>query len=146
MNNEQKFKNFLESLKGNGQDSLIESVKKGFQVCHEGIKGETYAGAVERLGEPFSHKSPPEGPTISAGEALIKTDINDELNDIDVLVQYSTDALIDNVIIADTEENRKIIDILAEEGIAIGDDIYDKHYDDKWFEQVRRKLDEKIFN
>lgn len=30
-----KFKKFLESLKGNGQDALIESVKKGFKVCFE---------------------------------------------------------------------------------------------------------------
>jgi len=36
MNNKQKFETFLESLKGNGQDTLIESVKKGFQVCMEG--------------------------------------------------------------------------------------------------------------
>ena len=35
MNERQKFENFLESLKGNGQDTLIESVKKGFQVCFE---------------------------------------------------------------------------------------------------------------
>ena len=37
MNNKQKFENFLESLKGNGQDSLIESVKSGFQACYESI-------------------------------------------------------------------------------------------------------------
>ena len=35
MKNTQKFKNFLESIKGNGQDVLIESVKKGFQACFE---------------------------------------------------------------------------------------------------------------
>jgi len=35
MNNIQKFENFLESLKGNGDDSLIESVKQGFQACFE---------------------------------------------------------------------------------------------------------------
>ena len=35
MNNKEKFENFLESLKGNGQDELIESVKQGFQVCFE---------------------------------------------------------------------------------------------------------------
>jgi len=33
-----KFENFLESLKGNGQDNLIESVKTGFRVCFEGQK------------------------------------------------------------------------------------------------------------
>jgi len=33
MNNKQKFESFLESLKGNGHDVLIESVKKGFQTC-----------------------------------------------------------------------------------------------------------------
>ena len=36
MNNKAKFETFLESLKGNGQDSLIESVKQGFKVCFEG--------------------------------------------------------------------------------------------------------------
>ena len=36
MNNKEKFENFLESLKGNGQDVLIESVKSGFQACYEG--------------------------------------------------------------------------------------------------------------
>jgi len=30
-----KFIAFLESLKGEGQDTLIESVKKGFDVCYE---------------------------------------------------------------------------------------------------------------
>jgi len=35
MNNKQKFENFLESLKGNGQDKLVESVKQGFQTCFE---------------------------------------------------------------------------------------------------------------
>ena len=37
MNKKQKFKIFLESLKGNGQDKLIESVKQGFQTCFEGF-------------------------------------------------------------------------------------------------------------
>lgn len=32
---ELKFINFLESLKGHSQDSLIESVKKGFKICFE---------------------------------------------------------------------------------------------------------------
>ena len=35
MSNIKKFADFLESLKGNGQDALIESVKKGFRVCME---------------------------------------------------------------------------------------------------------------
>ena len=34
-----KFEKFLESLKGNGQDTLIESVKKGFKVCMESSRG-----------------------------------------------------------------------------------------------------------
>ena len=35
MKNTKKFKNFLESLKGNEQDTLIESIQKGFNVCFE---------------------------------------------------------------------------------------------------------------
>ena len=35
MDSRQKFENFLESLKGEGQDTLIESVKEGFQACYE---------------------------------------------------------------------------------------------------------------
>jgi len=35
MNSKQKFENFLESLKGKDQDTLIESVKQGFRVCFE---------------------------------------------------------------------------------------------------------------
>lgn len=35
MKKQEKFINFLEGLKGHGQDTLIESVKKGFQVCTE---------------------------------------------------------------------------------------------------------------
>ena len=35
MNKKQKFEIFLESLKGSGQDVLIESVKSGFQACFE---------------------------------------------------------------------------------------------------------------
>jgi len=40
MNNKEKFENFLESLKGNGQDVLIESVKQGFEVCFESSEKE----------------------------------------------------------------------------------------------------------
>jgi len=36
MNNIKKFETFLESLKGKGQDNLIESVKQGFKTCFEG--------------------------------------------------------------------------------------------------------------
>ena len=35
MDKKAKFENFLESLKGYDQNELIESVKKGFQVCFE---------------------------------------------------------------------------------------------------------------
>ena len=35
MNSKQKFENFLESLKKNGNKALIESVKKGFRACLE---------------------------------------------------------------------------------------------------------------
>jgi len=35
MNKKQKFKSFLESLKDNGQDTLIEIVKQGFKSCFE---------------------------------------------------------------------------------------------------------------
>ena len=35
MNSKQKFENFLESLKKNGNKALIESVKKGFRACVE---------------------------------------------------------------------------------------------------------------
>jgi len=38
MDKKVKFEGFLESLKGNGQDVLIESVKKGFRVCFEEIE------------------------------------------------------------------------------------------------------------
>ena len=35
MNKKEKFDAFLESLKGNGQDNLIENIKKGYQACFE---------------------------------------------------------------------------------------------------------------
>jgi len=35
MNKIEKFKKFLDSLKGHGQDTLIESVEKGFQAYYE---------------------------------------------------------------------------------------------------------------
>ena len=38
MKNTQKFENFLESLKGNGHDTLIESVKHGFRALNEGTQ------------------------------------------------------------------------------------------------------------
>jgi len=47
MNNRQKFEGFLESLKGNGQDALIESVKQGFQVCFEDIEGGNYGSQLK---------------------------------------------------------------------------------------------------
>ena len=37
MNKKEKFENFLESLKGNEQNELIEVVKKGFHNCFEAI-------------------------------------------------------------------------------------------------------------
>ena len=42
MNNIKKFENFLESLKGKGQDTLIESIKSGFKVCTESIGDDEY--------------------------------------------------------------------------------------------------------
>jgi len=36
MNKKEKFEAFLENLKGNNQDELIETVKQGFQSCFEG--------------------------------------------------------------------------------------------------------------
>lgn len=47
MNKTEKFKNFLESLKGHGQDSLIESVSHGFQVCYE---------SDEKFGDPYGKR------------------------------------------------------------------------------------------
>jgi len=38
MNKKQKFETFLESLKGNGQDTLLESLKQGFHACYEGVE------------------------------------------------------------------------------------------------------------
>jgi len=35
MDKPKKFNSFLESLKGKGQDKLIESIKHGFHVCFE---------------------------------------------------------------------------------------------------------------
>ena len=33
-----KFKTFLEALKGNGNDALIENIKLGYRVCFEGLE------------------------------------------------------------------------------------------------------------
>ena len=41
MNKKEKFESFLESLKGNGQDKLIERIEKGFQTCFESILGQS---------------------------------------------------------------------------------------------------------
>jgi len=54
MNKRQKFENFLESLKGSDQDTLIESVKKGFHACYEAftfnsIEGESEEDKKKRL-------------------------------------------------------------------------------------------------
>jgi len=43
----EKFESFLESLKGHGQDSLIESIKKGVNVCLESREAELYDYMVE---------------------------------------------------------------------------------------------------
>jgi len=40
MNKKQKFEKFLESLKGNGHDVLIESMERGFQACFESFRDE----------------------------------------------------------------------------------------------------------
>jgi hypothetical protein len=37
---EKVFENFLDSLKGNGQDSLVEAARHGFRVCFESEYGE----------------------------------------------------------------------------------------------------------
>jgi len=65
MNKIEKFETFLESLKGQGQDSLIESVKKGFKVCFENeessLKDEmksyliqTYSGLMDTTDDGFN--------------------------------------------------------------------------------------------
>jgi len=46
MNKIKKFETFLESLKGQGQDSLIESVKKGFKACFESFNEESMKDAI----------------------------------------------------------------------------------------------------
>jgi len=51
MNKKEKFENFLESLKGNGQDNLIESLKKGFQVCMEANLNDMLGKIKEEWGE-----------------------------------------------------------------------------------------------
>jgi len=63
MNKQEKFENFLESLKGNGKDSVIESIEKAFQLCFENevrkidyeqlpnIK-KYFQGAIEHSGSP----------------------------------------------------------------------------------------------
>ena len=35
MNSKEKFKNFLESLKGKGQDVMVENIEEGFRACFE---------------------------------------------------------------------------------------------------------------
>jgi len=50
MNNIKKFENFLESLKGKGQDKLIESIHKGFQAIYETHQ---YHGSPLQLGHMF---------------------------------------------------------------------------------------------
>lgn len=35
MNSKEKFENFLESLKGKGQDILVENIEAGFRTCFE---------------------------------------------------------------------------------------------------------------
>ena len=53
MNKKEKFEKFLEGLKGNGQDVLIENVKEGFQICYETEigDGEEYPHANERMND-----------------------------------------------------------------------------------------------
>ena len=54
-----KFENFLESLKGQGQDELIETIHEGFIVCNEGLSKEDVGhialdvvGLIPFVGEP----------------------------------------------------------------------------------------------
>jgi len=48
MDNIQKFENFLESLKGKGQDTLIENVRQGFQACFEMAEDEPISAKVKK--------------------------------------------------------------------------------------------------
>jgi len=69
MNKKQKFEKFLESLKGNGQDVLIESLKQGFQVCFENEvnfqKGESL-----QKGELYKYYPEPNSMKNEAGEPI----------------------------------------------------------------------------
>lgn len=46
MRKEKKFENFLEGLKGSGQDELIETVKQGFHTCLENME---YTSSVDGI-------------------------------------------------------------------------------------------------
>ena len=63
MDKRQKFESFLESLKENGQDTLIESVKKGFNICMEGVSnirlGNEYDIQILASTSGFIHKEIP---------------------------------------------------------------------------------------
>ena len=54
MNKNQKFDYFLEGLKGNGHDNLIEIVKRGFKVCLENEM--EYTGVGDYYYEPKTGK------------------------------------------------------------------------------------------
>lgn len=94
MDNKQKFNKFLESLKGKGQDTLIESVKQGFQACFEmadeselkkakTIKELTFkTGKVIPVGTPVTYKFFKEGmgvlldiPSADIVESKLRTQI-----------------------------------------------------------------------
>jgi len=77
MYKKQKFENFLESLKGNGQDILIESVKKGFQVCVEGMFDDDY-NPIEELNKLSIYSKP--DPTSPTSEGL--KNYNDIVNGV----------------------------------------------------------------
>lgn len=97
MKKTQKFNKFLESLKGTGHDSLIESVKNGFKVCFENetrtdhyitTTYETWDEESAEIGETDDR-----GWLDEEGQSMEpdKYDIEEGLNVIDITVKFLSD-------------------------------------------------------
>ena len=121
MNSKQKFENFLESLKKNGNKALIESVKKGFRACLE--YNEEYQ-ASEPLSDPHEYQDNGQSSGSSHEDAYgageeIGTDLGKEYSKM-IIDGKSVDDVIDTLKNQSTE-----MDFYPE---TRGSDIYGKDF------------------
>ena len=133
MKNKTKFETFLESLKGKGDDALIESIKAGFQACFETILPQEAKHYTDEYEEDY---------TSDYAEYLggAETDVDEEPESEEYVHDYHNyDDKPDNDDKADNDDIHKNVDPTHREMKIRDDDFYYWRDDNKGMDRSWKK-------